>query len=226
MEATTEINVPASLVRQSIPHDVRIEVARYSFEATEASLEVRPALADRPVVVRPEEPLFVLSGETVTLFVSTPLWLQVFAGDDAQLLTEIPSYRPSDSWFGPNTREGEICYATATLGRVRLESVPRRLHRAITPVVIRNRSGESLPIDRIRIPVTYLSLFEDRSGYLWTESTRFDKVAGNELAALHISKGAPTYAPDAQRITGPRESHDRSVFVRTFSSLIHRITDA
>ena len=225
MDAQAEINVPASMVLSSIPEDAEVDVGRYSFEETQSRLIVAPALADRPVIVRPEEPLFVLTDETVTLFVSTPLWMRLSAGTDNHLLTEIPSYRPSDSWFGPNTREGELCYASSTLGRLRLEDVPLRLHRAITPVIVRNTSGESLSVDRIRIPVEFLSLFQDDDGYLWTESVRFDKTSGDELAALTVGKGAPRFADGAKSIAAPRQRHDRGALVRAFSSLINRIAD-
>ncbi|MBT8402063.1 MAG: hypothetical protein KJO98_16425, partial [Rhodothermia bacterium] len=197
----------------------------YSIEETPSRLNVEPALADRPVIVRPEEPLFVLVGETVTLFVSTPLWIRISVGTEKTLLTEIASYRPSDSWFGPNTREGEICYASATLGRLNLDDVPMRLHRAITPVTVHNRSGESLSVDRIRIPVEYLSLFQDGEGYLWTEAVRYDKTSGDELATLDIGRGAPRFADNPALIAVPRERHSRGGLVRAFSSLIHRISE-
>ncbi len=225
MDANAAINVPATLIESSIPTDVEVTVGRYSIRETQSRLNVEPALANRPVIVRPEEPLFVLVGETVTVFVSTPLWMHVSVGSQKTFLTEIASYRPSDSWFGPNTREGALCYASATLGRLNLDDVPMRLHRAITPVTVRNRSGESLSVDRIRIPVEYLSLFQDGEGYLWTEAVRYDKTSSDELAALDIGTGAPKFADDPTLIAVPRERYDRGGLVRAFSSLIHRISE-
>lgn len=225
MDANAEINVPAKLIESSIPAEADVSVVRYSIEETLARLNVEPVLADRPVIVRPEEPLFVMIDENVTLFVSTPLWIRISVGTDKTQLNEIASYRPSDSWFGPNTREGELCYASATLGRLNLDDVPMRLHRAITPVTIRNRSGESLSVDRIRIPVEYLSLFQDGEGYLWTEAVQYDKTSTDELAALDIGRGAPRFADDPTLIAVPRERHDKRGLVRAFSSLIHRISE-
>jgi len=75
-------------------------VTRYGFQKTDSSLSLAPMLADRAIVVRPDIPLFVLAGEEVTLYVSTPLWIRVEVGSDGRLLQEIPSYRPSDTWFG------------------------------------------------------------------------------------------------------------------------------
>ncbi len=229
LDESTKIDVPASMVRSQIPttdSGVVVTTERYSYEQTTPDLKVLPALADRPIVVRPEESLYVPAGETVTMFVSTPLWVQVEAGEDRDLLTEIPSYRPSDSWFGPNTREGELCYATSTLARLNLGDVPLRLHRAITPVVVRNPLGEVLAVERIRVPVAYLSLYRGANGFLWTESIEFDRVENEELASLSVGRGAPPQAKDAKRIVGPRQTHDRSVLVRTFSSIIQRIIDA
>ncbi len=229
LDENTRIDVPASMVKAEIPpkdSGIVVTTERYSYEKTTPNIEVTPALADRPIVVRPEESLYVPAGETVTMFVSTPLWVRVEAGEDHDLLTEIPSYRPSDSWFGPNTREGELCYSTSTLARLNLRDVPLRLHRAVTPIVVRNPLGEVLNVERIRVPVGYLSLYRGVNGFLWTESIEFDRVENEELASMSVGRGAPRQAKDAQRIVGPRQTHDRSVLVRTFSSIIHRIIDA
>ncbi len=228
LDENTRIDVPASMVKSEIPtkdSGIVVTSERYSYEETTPDLEVTPVLADRPIIIRPEEALYVPSGETVTMFVSTPLWVRVEAGEDRDLLTEIPSYRPSDSWFGPNTREGELCYATSTLARLSLRDVPLRLHRAVTPVVVRNPLGEVLSVERIRVPVGYLSLYRGANGFLWTEAIEFDRVENEELASLSVGRGAPRQAKDAKRIVGPRQTHDRSALVRTFSSIIHRIID-
>ena len=101
---------------------------------TEAGLvRLLPALMERPVVVRTLEPVFLSSGESTTLYISTPLSLSVCVGDAARPLCEIPTLRLSDTWFGPNTREGTVCFAARTHARTALAELPRRPHRAISP---------------------------------------------------------------------------------------------
>jgi hypothetical protein len=126
--------------------DEHLQISRYSVRQTESQVSLQPALADRPVVSRPEDPLYVPPGESVTLYLSTALWILIELAESDRLLQELPSFRMSDTWFGPSTVDGEFCYATRTAGRVRLENVPRRYHRAVTPLRIRNTAKDALAL--------------------------------------------------------------------------------
>lgn len=55
------------------PLQAGMRVSRFSFRETAKLLRLVPALADRPVVVRPDLPFFISADETITLFVSTPV---------------------------------------------------------------------------------------------------------------------------------------------------------
>ncbi|HMB92032.1 MAG TPA: hypothetical protein VKP65_14350, partial [Rhodothermales bacterium] len=73
-----EVLSEASTVRLPVPEDemkpslVDVEpeatVRRFGFKQTDERLSVLPALADRPVVVRPESPLYVSPDEATALF--------------------------------------------------------------------------------------------------------------------------------------------------------------
>lgn len=201
-------------------------VSRFSFRTTGGQLAVMPVLADRPVVVRPETPLYVPPGEAATLYVSTPLWVCLEAGDPPLLLQEVPSHRPSDTWYGPNTREGELCYATRTAGRLVLADLPRCPHRAVTPILIRNRARDALLVERIQLPVQYLALFQAAGGYLWTQAVTLDREKDGGFSALNLLEGAPPEADDAHPVSKPRETSRASLIGRTFSTLFHRIREA
>jgi len=196
-----------------------LTTTRYSVQDTDESVALRPALADRPVVTRPEHPLSVLPSEKVTLYLSTPLWVRVELVESARRLTEVPSHRMSDTWFGPSTREGTLCYATRTAGRLRLDRLPRRLHRAITPLTVRNRTAEPLALERIQLPVPHLSLYVTPGDTLWTDPvtmTHREKGAG---AAVQIREGPPSDRTDAEPIQAPREQEKHGLFTSTFSAV-------
>lgn len=219
-DSTATMQVPAP--PEAEPPDEAspaVDVQRYSFARTNPSLHLWPALADRPVIVRPEKPLYVLAGEEVTLYVSTPLWLLVEVGDPPRLLREIPSHRPSDTWFGPNTREGELCYAARSAGRLKLAELPRRLHRAVTPVQIRNQAADALLVERLRLPVEYLSLYQAPDDLLWTQAVALNRSGGGDLAALELGEGVPPEAPGARLVRGPRQEARSNLIVRTFSAI-------
>ncbi len=179
----------------------------------------RPMLADRPVVVRPHQPVFILPGEDATLYISSPVWIRLEVGDPPQVLLEIPVLRLSDSWFGPTTREGELCYATRTHARNSLAEVLRRPHRAVTPVRIHNRAASQLPIEKLSLPVPLLSIYGDEDGTLWTESVSLTRNPDTEMAALAITPGAPHDTTSAKLLTGPREFVERGSLVRAFHGL-------
>lgn len=179
----------------------------------------RPMLADRPVVVRPHQPVFILPGEDTTLYISSPVWIRIEVSDPPQALQEIPVLRLSDSWFGHITGEGELCYATRTHARNSLADVLRRPHRAVTPVHIHNLDTSQLPIEKLSLPVPLLSIYGDEDGNLWTESVALTRTSDSELAALAITPGAPRNTVGARLLTGPREVVDSSRLVRAFHGL-------
>lgn len=157
---------------------------RFSFAETPDTLHVSPVLADRLVVVRPETPLVVPPGETVTLYASTPVWMAIkfevrrtrrgrAPASDLTVVAELPSARPTDTWLGPNTREGELCYAVRTAARTEVADLPLRPHRAVTAVTVENRAATPLDLVRVAMPMPFLALHVDPAGRLWTDGVHF-----------------------------------------------------
>lgn len=197
--------------------DASIKRQRHSFRSTQRRLSLHPLTADRPVVVRPEHPLSVPAGEAVTLYVSTPLWIRIET--DTTPLQDVPSHRPSDTWFGPSTREGELCYASRTAGRVRLANLPLRMHRAVTPLHVRNRADEPLPLERVQVPTQYLALYRTNDDLLWTERLTVDRARSDAGAEVHIESGPPDDVAGATRVQEPRENLKKGLVVNTFRAI-------
>ncbi|MEF8817788.1 MAG: hypothetical protein V5A58_13445 [Salinibacter sp.] len=199
--------------------DDTLHTSRYSFGETEARISLQPALADRSVVSRPEHPLYVPSDESVTLYLSTALWIQIVLPDSNRKLQEIPSFRMSDTWFGASTVDGEFCYATRTAGRLRLDRLPRRLHRAVTPLRIRNTASDPLALERVQLPVQHLALYATPTHQLWTQGVTMTHSAAEEGADVQIRSGPPADAEAAKRLQEPRETTKKSLFTSTFSAV-------
>lgn len=175
---------------------------RFSFAETPDTLHVRPRLADRPVVVRPETPLVVPPGETVTLHASTPVWMAIkfevqrtrrgrAPATDLAVVAELPTARPTDTWFGPNTLEGELCYAVRTAARTEVADLPLRPHRAVTAVIVENRAATALDLVRIAVPMPFLALHVAPDGRLWTDGVRFVREP-DEDTTVEAQPRAPT----------------------------------
>lgn len=169
--------------------------ARVVFENAPKGLRVVPLLPDRSLVVRPHTEVRVPPGQSVSIFVSAPLWVGLDVGDPQSSsswvrIHDAPVDRPPDTWFGDSTRTGELCYAGRTVARLQLENVVLPPERALTEVAVRNRSERLLSFSRLRLPLPHLPLYRDERGAVWTEPAELVSDEGS-LAHLEIrSSGA------------------------------------
>lgn len=194
---------------------------RFGFTEEPTSLHLAPALADRPVIIRPEEPLTLLPGEEVRAYVSSPVWLRLLVGESRRLLLELPSHRPSDTWFGPLDHQGQLCYALATHLRLTWADRLWKPHRAITPVVIVNSAREPFTVARLRVPVGQLSIFGTPDRRLWTERitlTRRDDAEGE--ARVTVDGEPPREAHGGELLSPPRHPGGRSFNLRAFEGAL------
>lgn len=193
-----------------------VNLERFVFRQTAAAIELAPMLADRPVVTRPVMPFYLSGGEEATVYVSSPLWVRIAAG--GVLLKEIGTQRPSDTWFGPSTRVGEVCYASRTHCRLSADELPWRPYRAVTPLLIRNRNQQPLLIDRLNLPVGYLSLFTSEQGTLWTQTVTIRRDQGAD-AVMDVATAPPLEAGATQLVSRPRSEPEKGGVIRAFTSL-------
>jgi hypothetical protein len=197
-----------------------VEVRRFGFDRSVRAVTIAPALADRAVVVSPQEPLHLPPRERVTLYISTPIWVQVSVEDARAPLVDEPTLRPTDTWFGPSTMKGELCYATKTAARLTRENLPVRPYRVVSEVDIRNRSNGTLTVEHLRIPFVHLSVYVASTGDLWTEPVTFDHVEEENMASVRLGSGPPAEAAGAVQIAGPRSPMDAGLLIRTFGRLV------
>lgn len=198
------------------------ELRRFAFRRTQSTIEILPALADRGVVLLPGVAFSIPPREECTLYISTPLWVTLLLGSSTPIL-DIPCHRPSDTWFGPNTITGEVCYSSKTRASQSLENVTRVPHRAISVVKIRNRAATKLQFERMNLPVRNLTLFADASGNLWTESVTLERAEDGDFADLKLGKGAPEEAGKGTRseaVRPPREKPERGLPILAFGNLL------
>ncbi len=209
--------VAALLLRDGAPEDGNLE--RFLYAESSAALVFTPLLADRSVVIRPRQPVYLPSGQETTMYLSTPATLRISIDEPRVTLRELPMLPLSDTWFGPSTREGELCYAGRTHARHELDEVPRRVHRVITPLTIRNAAPTVLPLEKVNLPVPLLSVYGDVAGRLWTQGVSLQRGSDSDMAALQIDAAPPAEAGDVSLLSGPRQTQSRVALVRAFSLL-------
>lgn len=196
------------------------EVSRFGVSGDNEVLRLMPALADRDVVSSPQLPFYIPAGESVTVYVGHPLWARVLAGKNDVVLDEFAIHQPPDTWFGPDTQSGKLCYAARSFCQLRLDAVQNRPHRAITSVLVKNRASTELYLDRIKLPVPFLSIYSDPdSSSLWTEDVVLERFDNDDLAPLQVRKGSPAAVGRSLKIVEPRHATHGNVMVRAFGSL-------
>lgn len=209
------VEIEPDLAASPVPE--HMELVRYVYRDPGTGFSLQPVLADRPVVVKPVSPLYVPPGERVTLYVGSPVNVQVILPG---ITHEVTAYRSSDTWFGPNTREGELCYASSTLAQLRLEDCTIRPHRAITSVEVRNDGDDPLLIEQLRLPAPYLALYATGNGILWTQSILLTRTGGALQAKLELGDAAAAGgAPE--RLAEPRMPLEKNIMVQAFNRLFN-----
>ncbi len=197
------------------------EVSRFASGSENRAIRLGPALPDLDVVVRTTQPFFVPTEEETTLYVSVPLWVRVYLDGCEEELVDTPISRPSDTWFGPDTMTGELCYALQTSARLHLEHLPRRSHRAIAAVRIRNSASSVLLVEKLKVPVPHLSLFASDKGQLWTEALTLEHVKGAEASHVKLDD-KPMQLAASQRIAGPRKEMSKGFLSDAFGRFFAR----
>jgi len=189
---------------------------RHVFSKTRGPLRLSPVVADRPVVTSPRMPVYLAQGEKTTLYVGSPLWVRVEAETPAQEILDAPIRRLSDTWFGPTTREGEICYAARTQAILDPANLPSLAAVAITPVAIENRGSETLRVERLKLPVPFLSVHAAPDGQLWTPTVTMVSQKERGMASFDVGQ-APPHRLSTRRVTAAREQPEDGLLIRAFS---------
>ncbi|MCP5162039.1 MAG: hypothetical protein H6999_11675 [Hahellaceae bacterium] len=191
---------------------------RYAAQSATGDFVLFPKLADRPVVIKTVPPVSILPGEATQIYVSTALWFGLSLGEESRKVKEFQTRVLSDTWMGPNTMQGELCYASQTAARTSLDELQLRPYRAFTPVRISNKGNDLLELKKFSLPAPLLSLFATESGYLWTNSITVARQKDGNVE-INISSGAPAEAGNSELLMEPRVKPDKNALVKTLGVL-------
>jgi hypothetical protein len=197
----------------------QLKAERYMFRQSPAALCLKPVLMDRPVVVKTMQPVHIAPTEQTTLYISSPVSVRASLQQPEYLLQEIAITRLSDTWFGPSTQVGELCYADKTHARYNKNELPRRPHRAITPVVIQNSSKHMLSLSKISIPVPYLAVYSSADGNLWTDPITLQHEGANSLARFRTGTLSATDASGTTLLSPARAIPEKHNLIRAFTHI-------
>lgn len=179
-------------------------------------LGVRPELPANPVVVRPAETTLVPTSGKFNCFVEVPLSVAVFPAEDpGQVLLNEPVIVLSKTWFGLPT-DGEISYALRSPFRQSVDDLTNSVHTVVCPLRIRNRSAETLTIERLCLRVQHLSVFRGEH-FLWSNESSVSYRGASDWSRIAYGRGAPAF-DNAHECLAPAPSPPTSLFnLRSFN---------
>ena len=195
---------------------------RYLISQSPASYQLLPRLMDRPVVVKTLQPVNLPPNEQTTLYISSPVTVRAALRQPDCPLQDIAVTRLSDTWFGPSTQIGELCYADKTHARHSLAEIPARPHRAVTPITIENHSTRMLTIDKLSIPLPYLALYGADDGSLWTDPITLQHENLNSLTRFQLNKQLPRDLTSRHQLAAPVHTPDKHGLVRAFTGIFNQ----
>jgi hypothetical protein len=84
---------------------------------------------------------------------------------------------------------------------------------------VKNNASQMMSIEKLSLPVPYLSLYGLADGSLWTDQVLLDHQDDAELSRLQISKKMPAGSDGAERLAKPRLYMEKHGLFRAFSDL-------
>ncbi len=190
---------------------------RWIGERHSDAIRLVPCMPRRPVVVRPEDPIFIPPERKARFYVNIPICIGVEVGSKLTRLKEVSTLELSKTWFGDPV-EGEACYCMLTTARRELQQLYVRPHRAVCVVNVVNRADEQLGFERLCLRVDSLALFM-AGGRLFTNQVHVVFKGAGELSKVTFSNTPPAEFGAAERIAAERNPATGGLLTRSFSLL-------
>ena len=193
---------------------------RWAFGEERPGVYFRPAVPDRPLLVKTEPACIVPPGCRATFFLAVPVWVAVAipsptSPDELRDLVVVPSEALSSTWFG-DLSSGVLCWALRSTARMSAAELSRDPLTAVCAFTVFNQSSEDLPMNKICLEASHLGIYQSRDR-LWTNEV-YVAVKGSDLPnRVRFSKGAPKGVGETTSLRPPEKENDDNPLKRTFS---------
>ena len=182
-------------------------------------VQLVPVTPTRPVVVRPRHPLAFPPGSDGIFYARIPVWVRITVGENqAVTLCEIPTLTLSNTWFGVDTTEGELCYAMKSAARADLKEVPPAPHRAVCTLTLKNGAENPLDFQRLCIRCEHLTIY-GISGQLWSSQVALTYHGEGSESRVRYLEGQLQKREGAVVLSPPRTPVSGSLFAKSFAGL-------
>ena len=192
---------------------------RYMVGKTKDYFNIKPKLANMNVVVRPVSPILIPKSADVTFYISTTLWVEiVFETGKNTFIHEVPVQIDSETWFGLNNYEGELCYSSSTHARMHFNALALHQGRIITALKIKNKTDKTIQVDRLNVPVRFLCVYQDEKQFLCTNDVSVELEGEKEDLDINIQKTPNSLFGKVSRLSDSRESIMKGVFKKAVAT--------
>ncbi|MBN1413019.1 MAG: DUF432 domain-containing protein [Spirochaetales bacterium] len=192
--------------------------SRWVLTSAVNTIRLKPVMPDKPVVIRPENPIKIPAGNSGKFFVNIPVWVRIETGGKNQtVLTELPINILSKSWFG-DTFSGELCYTKRSLVRKELDELQDNPCCAVCTVKIKNNSKLELDFTRFCLNVENLSIFS-RGERLRTNHVDAVFRGEEQESQITISGIHSGLMENYSLISEPRKKIDRNIIKSSYQFL-------
>ncbi|MFP4362641.1 MAG: hypothetical protein ACLFR1_02100 [Spirochaetia bacterium] len=176
---------------------------------------LKPTLPDKPVVIKPNQNISILPGQSGSFIFTIPLFVQALAGKKKDLLIELPIVDLSETWFG-DMYSGFLSYALGSSLLTQDCDYHPVMTEAVCPVQIKNTTGNTLTFQRSCIQVEYLSLFSAEDA-LVTNQVSIQFKGQDQESQINFSKKPPHEYKAPKLISGPRIPIEQSILRKSFT---------
>jgi hypothetical protein len=195
---------------------------RWATPDGERVVSFEPVFPDRPVVLEPEQPFYLLPGARVRVYVRVPAWISVTlplqnAPARSVRLREIVPLTLSDTWWG-TPEEGELAFWLNTTARRQMSPELFAPHLVACPLIIRNRAASELRVEKLALKVFHFSIFS-RGEEFWSDECHIEYLGEGDGSQIEMTGLPPEEASEAVRVTHPRVPLRRGLRARTFGRL-------
>ena len=181
-------------------------------------LAIVPATPDLPVVLKPQEPIAVAPGQSVTYRVALPVWIRVVTLDRDQrrgareeTLLDLPVRTLKRTWFG-TAEAGEVGYGWSFLPRAR-EAHLR--HRFSVPLTVHNGSQSVLWFERLLLRVVHLDIYRVNAA-LESNGVTVSFKGSEQLSQITFEPASSVSARGGELLGGHRVSTSQDIIKRSF----------
>lgn len=183
-----------------------------------SSLKLSPCLPDQKLVASPQNPIRILPSEQARVYISVPVWVRAsLPGSKETALVEIPCADLKRTWIGKPI-EGEIAWWASTRARRELAACDSSPETITAPLVLLNRSSETLLVGKIFLRLPFLSVFGSGGG-LWTDASHIIYKGPGEYETVQEEGETPEELQDGKLMTAPRARPKTGLATLDFSQL-------